>query len=150
MARDLSRQNDPRKDQEPGRGQNGIYHGASGRFGAGGGLISPFLILISYSIEVCNAVGDTIAVTAVPASALEAIGEDFPDTGRFRGAKAMKHTRCNPLSAKIPQKVSIMRIDTWLNQLRQEPVVSTALSAETFNLQEMALHLRLEMAFNEF
>lgn len=30
----------------------------------------------SYSIEVFNAVGDTIAVTIVPASALEAIRED--------------------------------------------------------------------------
>jgi hypothetical protein len=29
-----------------------------------------------YSIEVFNAVGDTIAVTAVPASALEALRED--------------------------------------------------------------------------
>jgi hypothetical protein len=29
-----------------------------------------------YSIEVFNAVGDTIAVTAVPASALEALHED--------------------------------------------------------------------------
>ena len=65
-----------------------------------------------YSIEVFNAFGDTIAVTAVPASALEAMGEDFSDTGRFRGAKAIKPTRRIPLSAKIPQKVSIMRTDT--------------------------------------
>ena len=68
-----------------------------------------------YSIEVFNAVGDTIAVTAVPASALTALGEDFPDMGRFRGAKAIKPTRRIPPSAKIPQKVSIMRIDTWFD-----------------------------------
>jgi hypothetical protein len=30
-----------------------------------------------YSIEVFNAVGDTIAVTAVPATALEPLREDF-------------------------------------------------------------------------
>lgn len=29
-----------------------------------------------YSIEVCNAVGETIAVSAVPASALEALRQD--------------------------------------------------------------------------
>ncbi len=29
-----------------------------------------------YSLEVCNAVGDTVAVTAVPATALEALRDD--------------------------------------------------------------------------